>query len=357
MASGSKINKTVAVAMSGGIDSSVTAVLVKKAYTKVIGVFLKLEETGNRCCSLSTEKRARQVADKFAIPFYVIHAEKEFKKEVIDYFIGTYRHGTTPNPCVVCNKKIKFGLLLNKVRQLFNADYLATGHYAVLKNSKLYRGRDKKKDQSYFLWQLTQEQLKHILFPVGAYTKDRVRDLAKKFQLPVTAVKESQETCFVDTTLDDFLKKHIPSQGGKIIDIAHNQVIGQHRGLAFYTLGQRRGLEISGSPKPFYVVKKNMTGNQLLVADAEHTPQFDRQQVIVENINWLSGQKPKLPLVIMAQIRYGHQVIPAKIIAADNRAATVIFTAAQRAVTPGQSMVFYLGEKVLGGGIISCLSV
>ncbi|TSC96245.1 MAG: tRNA-specific 2-thiouridylase, partial [Candidatus Berkelbacteria bacterium Licking1014_2] len=205
--------KKVVVGMSGGLDSSVAAALIKRAGAETIGVMLKLEKTGNRCCSLATEKRARLVAEELKIPFYLLSAEKIFQEEVIDDFLAEYQAGRTPNPCVVCNKKIKFGFLLAQAQKIFGADYLSTGHYARTKKKRdgihLYRGKDKKKDQSYFLWRLNQEQLAKIIFPVGDYTKNEVRQLAEKFNLPVTALAESQEVCFAPDGVKDFLRQKL----------------------------------------------------------------------------------------------------------------------------------------------------
>jgi tRNA-specific 2-thiouridylase len=366
-------NKKVVIAMSGGLDSSVAAALLKKAGFETIGVFMKfwsepvkdgLIGAWNRCCSPEAEKRARSVANILDIPFYVFNFEKEFKKRIVDYFLKEYQAGRTPNPCVVCNKEIKFGLCLEKALAL-DADYVATGHYARLKKKggriHLLRGKDKKKDQSYFLWQLSQNQLKHILFPLGEYTKRQVRALAKKLALPVLNLPESQEVCFISTTLNDFLARHIRQRPGKIID-TKGKTVGQHQGLAFYTIGQRRGLELTGGP--FYVVGKDLKQNVLIVA-----PFFDEQSLygrslIAEEVNWISGKKPKLPLKIKAQIRYLHKAVSATITKRlKGGKIELIFVRSQRAITPGQSVVFYSSaeasakadqdQEVLGGGIIS----
>ncbi|MDI6603119.1 MAG: tRNA 2-thiouridine(34) synthase MnmA [Patescibacteria group bacterium] len=365
----------VVVAMSGGLDSSVAAALLKRAGFNVVGVFMKLWTlptqhppaydgslvseknsligTGNRCCFAEAEARARKVAKILKIPFYVFNFEKEFKKRIVDYFLQGYKKGITPNPCVVCNKEIKFGLLLEKTLKL-DADFVATGHYARLKEDKkgihLFRGRDKKKDQSYFLWQLNQKQLRYILFPLGNYTKDKVRALAKKFNLPVFGIPESMEICFIRTTLNDFLARHLKSRPGPILTI-EGKKIGQHRGLPFYTIGQRKGIELPGGP--FYVVAKDLKKNTLIVTPFFRDKKLYSKSLIAKNVNWLSGKEPKLPLKIKAQIRYGHEAVTAAITKKlKNGKIELVFASPQRAVTPGQSVVFFKGKEVLGGGII-----
>ncbi len=357
-----KPKKRVICAMSGGIDSSVAAALLKRAGFDVIGVFMKfwtapsqdkLQGHWNRCCSPEAEKRAREVASCLSIPFYVYRFEREFKKRIVDYFLKEYKEGRTPNPCVVCNKKIKFGLLLEKALKL-EADYVATGHYAMLqrtrdKKARLFKGKDKNKDQSYFLWQLNQKQLKHILFPIENYTKTETKRLVKKFKLPVSGVPESQEVCFIQTTVNNFLKKYLKSKPGRIID-TEGKIINEHEGLHFYTIGQRRGIKLPGGP--YYVLDKNLKKDLLIVTKNEKD--LYKKELVVKNINWISGNGPKLSLKIKAKIRYRHKASLATI---ENKLKTknckLIFNKPQRAITPGQSVVFYKGREVLGGGIIS----
>jgi tRNA-specific 2-thiouridylase len=387
-----KRNRKVVVAMSGGVDSSVAAALLKKGGVDelrlsprfanarafdVIGVFMKFWAEGksadfNRCCSSEAEKRARKVARILEIPFYVFNFEKEFKKMVVDYFLREYRAGRTPNPCVVCNKEIKFGLLLEKALSL-NADLIATGHYARLQpgtqNYRLLKGKDKEKDQSYFLWRLNQEQLKHILFPVGNYSKTQVRKLAKKFKLPVFEAPESMEVCFVQGTMvaetsshlpprpaqrvgrgsvNDFLKKHLKEKAGNIVD-KKGKILGRHRGLWFYTIGQRKGIGLADGP--YYVLDKDLKRNTLLVTKNEKD--LLKKELIAKNVNWLSDRVPKLPLKIKAKIRYRHQAVLATITKKlKAKSYKLIFRKSQRAVTPGQSAVFYQNEELLGGGMI-----
>ncbi len=365
----------VIIAMSGGIDSSVAAALLKEAgfchepgrRVDVIGVFMKfwaerdkdgLVYVQNRCCTPESEKRARAVAAKLDIPFYVFNFEKEFKKKVVDYFLKNYKLGLTPNPCVVCNKEIKFKLLLKKVMAL-EADYIATGHYARKKDKKLLKGIDKEKDQSYFLWQINQKILKKILFPVGNYTKTEVRKLARRFKLPVLDIPESQEICFIETTINDFLKKHLKAKPGSIID-PKGKIIGRHQGLHFYTIGQRKGIPIVSRSRildkvgiklpggPFYVLDKDIKRNLLIVTKNQRD--LYKKELFVKNINWISDVR--FPLRVMAKIRYRHKSASAIITKQKSGKIKVIFSKPQRAITPGQSVVFYKGQEVLGGGII-----
>ena len=349
-------SKKVVVAMSGGIDSSVAAVLLKKQGFDVVGVFMKFwsepAKNGicakNRCCTPESEKRARLVAREIGIPFYVFNLEKEFKMKVVDYFLKQQKLGFTPNPCVVCNKEIKLGLLLKKALA-FNADYVATGHYArITGGHKLLKGRDKNKDQSYVLWKLNQKTLSHLLFPVGGYTKDEVRKLAKKFNLPVLNIPESQEICFIQTTVNNFLSRYLKQRQGEIIDIKGN-TLGEHNGLHFYTIGQRKGLNLPDGP--FYVLDKDIRKNILIVTKDERG--LYKKELIAKDINWISGKEPKLPLKIKAKIRYRHEPAPAVIKKVGRSKYKVIFSKPQRAITPGQSVVFYNSQEVLGGGIIA----
>jgi tRNA-specific 2-thiouridylase len=341
-------NKKIVVAMSGGVDSSVAAALLKKAGFDVVGIMMKFWKEGadgkNRCCSIESEKLARLVAKKIGIPFYVINAEKEFKKEVVDYFLAEYKRGNTPNPCVVCNKEIKFGLLIKKALSL-GADYLATGHYAQFKDGKLLKGKDKDKDQSYFLWQLNQKQLERVSFPVGNYTKSEVRALAKKFKLPTAETPESQEVCFIQNKTSDFLKKYLKIKQGKIIDIT-GKILGKHKGLWFYTIGQRKALEIPQGP--YYVVSKDFKRNILIVSKDEKD--LLSKKLTAKNINFISPQK--LPITAEIKVRYKSKLAKAKIFSIGKNKLEILFQKPQRAITPGQSVVFYKGEQLLGGGVI-----
>lgn len=349
-----KLNKAV-VAMSGGVDSSVAAVLLKRVNFNVIGVFMKLADSSR---FKEAERRAKKIAKILNIPFLSLDLRKEFKKRVIDYFLKEYKKGNTPNPCVACNKKIKFGLLLEKALAL-EADFVATGHYAKKQKTenrkqkieyKLLRAKDKNKDQSYFLWQLNQNQLKHILFPLGNYTKTQVKQMAKIWNLPVLE-KESQEICFIPKSLDQFLESKLKAKKGKILTL-EDKTIGEHKGLASYTIGQRKGIELPGGP--FYVVAKDFKRNTLIVTSFFNDKVLFGKSLLVKNVNWISPP-PKFGggLKIKAQIRYGHKPVSATITKKIKEGKIeLIFSKSQRAITPGQSVVFYQGQELLGGGII-----
>jgi len=366
----------VFVAMSGGVDSSVAALLLKQKGYDVVGVYMKgWSLTG---CAEDDAKDARRVAGVLNIPFYVFDFEDEYKKLVVDYMVSGYASGITPNPDVMCNREIKFGLFLKKALAL-GADYIATGHYARLshniqhithnkkKNVPCYMLRvacDKNKDQSYFLWTLTQEQLKHCLFPIGNYTKPQVRALAKKYGLPTAEKPDSQGVCFIgEIDVAGFLKEKLGKNPGPIKTI-NGKTIGIHDGAIFYTIGQRKGIGIKGSlpgeqGKIYYVAVKDVDTNTLWVAEGKSKRLFSKE-LIVKNVNWISGKQPKLPLKCLARIRYRQPLQKATIIKHETRnmkhdssfKLQVSFDTPQRAITPGQSAVFYKSKEVLGGGVI-----
>jgi len=344
--------KKIVVAMSGGVDSSVAAALLKRNGFELTGVFMKLADLPKFG---ESEKRAKKIAKILKIPFLVLDLRKEFKKRIVDYFLKEYKKGITPNPCVVCNKEIKFGLLLKKALAL-DADFIATGHYARIKKDKkgvhLLRAKDKNKDQSYFLWMLNQKQLRRILFPVGNYTRKEVERLAKKLKLPVLGAKKSVEICFIKTIINDFLSKYLKEKPGPVVEQVHygvNKIIGRHLGLWFYTIGQRKGIGLPGGP--YYVLDKNLKKNLLIVTKNERN--LYKKELIAKNVNWISGKVPEFPLNLKAKIRYRHQSALAVITKTLNpKTYTLKFEKSQRAITPGQSVVFYRGEELLGGGII-----
>jgi len=374
-----KKNKRVICAMSGGVDSSVAAAILKRQGFEVIGIFMKLWSDKdaatdlvreNICCSADAAASARAVCHKLNIPFYVVNLEKEFKKAVVDYYVKEYENGRTPNPCVICNRDIKGEILLKKTLEL-KADFLATGHYARIKiqNSKfksqnfnkfshsndkskckniyeLHQGRDLNKDQTYFLWTLTQEKLSKLLFPVGELTKPQVRAIAKKMKLPTAERKESQGICFIpDRDVCGFLRRHAKklTKPGLIYEM-RGKVIGQHNGLVNYTIGQRGRLGLD-SPKANYVVKLDSKNNILIVGDEKD---LYRKKLIVTDLNWIQNKSD----VSGARIRYRHPINSCQIKDIGSGDIEVTFDEPQRAITPGQSIVFYNNNEVLGGGII-----
>ncbi len=336
--------------MSGGVDSSVTAALLKRAGFNVEGVFLKLYD----CPQFrESEKKAKKITKILGISFLSWDLRKEFKKKVVDYFLSEYQKGRTPNPCVKCNKDIKFGIFLKKAINS-GAGLIATGHYARKKGKKLFAAKDKEKDQSYFLYNLTRKQLEKILFPVGNYTKTEVKKLAKDFgRHPLTIFNlvrpESKDICFLKGKHQDFLRKHLKLKPGPILN-TDGKKIGQHQGLPLYTIGQRQEIRVPAG-LPYYVWKLDFKRNSLIVTDNEKD--LYKKELIAEKVNWISGREPKLPFKIKAKIRYLHPAASATLVKKlQARKYKLIFSKVQRAITPGQSVVFYRGEKVLGGGII-----
>jgi len=347
--------------MSGGVDSSVAAQLLKNQGFDVTGIFLhfwKDEKLGakaeNKCCSLEPLLDAKAVANKIGIPLHTFNFAKEFKATVVDNFLAEYAAGRTPNPCVVCNKQIKIGRLLQYARNL-GFDYVATGHYLNLKRERgavqLFKAKDKKKDQSYFLYTFSPAELKHLLFPLGAYTKPQVRKLAAKFHLSVAAKPESQDICFLSGSHNNFLKKYLSLAKGDIRLLETGEKIGEHDGLPLYTIGQRRGLV--GGMGPYYAAKFDYRRNILYVVKNWNEKILYADSLRADKVNWLSGQAPRRTFSCQAVIRYGHPAVKCQVAPLQARGAYAVkFVKPQRAVTPGQSVVFYQGQRVLGGGII-----
>jgi len=344
-----KKKKKVLVAISGGVDSSVSAGLLKEAGFEVSGAFLRCYEQGG-CGTIDDLLMARLAADKIGIPFYVFDFRKEYKKRVIDYFIKGYASGKTPNPDIMCNSEIKFNLLFKKAMAL-GFDYLATGHYANIEKRKgkawILKGKDPNKDQSYFLYALNPEVLGKLIFPVGKYMKKEVRKIAKKFGLPNAERKDSQGICFVGKVkLYDFLKDFLPPKPGKIID-DKGQVLGKHKGFYYYTIGQRKGLDLPGGP--YYIYETDHKKNIVFVTKDKR--KLDKKEITVTDLKWLAGKEPKFPLRINAKIRYRHKGANAKLIKTGKK-FHMVFNKPQWAIAPGQSTVFYKGNELLGGGII-----
>jgi tRNA-specific 2-thiouridylase len=359
--------KTVVVAMSGGVDSSTTAALLVERGYHVIGLMMRLwseplpvsfqqtviAETSNRCCSPEAVADARGVCQKLDIPFYLLNFETDFKRAVVDYFIDGYARGVTPNPCLQCNRQIKFGTLLDKARAL-GADYLATGHYARVRDRhgkiELLRGVDANKDQSYALALLNQAQLSSVMFPLGDLTKPQVRELARRFDLRVSEKDESQDLCFIaDGDYRNFLRRHNPEAliPGDIVDTRGN-VIGKHAGVASYTIGQRKGLGLAVGD-PLYVIVLDRVRNQLVVGRAD---ELGKRELAAQWVNWIAGEPPPSEFRATAKIRYRASEAPARVIPLEASRARVIFDEPLRDITPGQAVVFYDGEVCLGGGII-----
>ncbi|MFI5266631.1 MAG: tRNA 2-thiouridine(34) synthase MnmA [Chloroflexota bacterium] len=352
------MNNRVVVAMSGGVDSSVAAGLLAEQGYDVVGVMLRLwaggwsEETpaGNRCCSIDAVEDARRVADQFGFPFYLINAEADFKRHVVDYFLAEYAIGRTPNPCTACNHHIKFDFLLRRAMGL-DADYLSTGHYARLRHRadgtvELLKAADEAKDQSYMLYMLGQERLRRLMFPLGELTKSEVRAEAERLRLPVAHKPESQDICFVGKDYREFLAQHIPEAlaPGELVDTA-GAVVGAHRGLPLYTIGQRTGLNLARRERS-YVVGMQPESNRIVVGQE---PDLFRGELRVRDPAF--NIEPAQGAALAAKIRLHGQLASCRIERSGDY-VDVRFDEPQRAVSPGQIIVFYDGDVVVGGGII-----
>jgi tRNA-specific 2-thiouridylase len=355
--------------MSGGVDSSTTAALLVERGYHVVGLMMRLWAEGsgdgagdaestanfasNRCCSPEAVADARGVCQKLGIPFYLLNFEAAFKTHVVDFFLDGYARGVTPNPCLECNRQVKFGVLLDKARAL-GADYLATGHYARVRERdgkfQLLKGVDPLKDQSYALSVLNQEQLSQALFPLGEFSKTETREMARRFGLFVAEKHESQDLCFIaDGNYRHFLQRNIPAAlvPGDIVD-TQGTVLGRHAGLANYTIGQRKGLGMAVG-EPLYVLALEPERNAVVVGRLE---ELGRRELVAGAVNWIAGEPPRDELRVTAKIRYRAAEAPARVIALDETRARVVFDQPLRDITPGQAVVFYDGDVCLGGGII-----
>jgi tRNA-specific 2-thiouridylase len=352
--------KRVIVAMSGGVDSSVAAALLLRQGYEVIGVTMRLwtlEDSEaplhhRRCCSVDDSGDARAVCDVLGIPHYVLNFEREFQATVVDYFCREYQRGRTPNPCLACNEHVKFRPLLAKALAL-EADYLATGHYSRIERNghgyELLRARDESKDQSYVLYVLGQEELSRLLFPLGDRQKTEVRRIAAELCLPVADKPDSAEICFIPRgDYRQFLEERLPQRPGDIVD-SGGRVLGRHQGIGGYTVGQRRGLPARGGQEPLYVIGLDPVDNTVTVG---RDNELLNDVLWAEDLSFVSGEAPAGPLSIEAKIRYRSEPAPALLTIADG-GAEVRFQQPQRAITPGQAVVFYEGLRVLGGGTIA----
>ncbi len=355
---GTAERKRVVVAMSGGVDSSVAASLLVEAGYEVIGIMLRLWSEpsagglSNRCCTPQSVDDARRVAAQLNIPFYLVDVESQFKSAVVDYVVEEYGRGRTPNPCLACNREIRFSLLLQRALDL-GAD-LATGHYArVIKADGRYhllRGADAAKDQSYVLHVLGQEQLAHVLFPLGELTKPQVRDLARRRRLPVAEKAESQDICFLaNGDYASFVRTHAAAgrEPGPLLDQSGN-VLGQHSGLVNYTVGQRHGLGLA-TGMPLYVVAIDAVHNAVVVGPQES---LLRQSLSVSELHFVAGEAPGATFRCQVRLRYKAREAPATVSVLPRSRAEIVFDEPQRPVSPGQAAVFYSGDEVLGGGVI-----
>jgi len=347
--------KKVFIGMSGGVDSSVSAAILKKQGYDVTGVFIKVWQPDWITCTWKEDRLdAMRVAARLEIPFITLDLEKEYKEEVVDYMIAEYRKGRTPNPDVMCNRYVKFGGFFDWAMKQ-GADFVATGHYAQVIGGKLVAGNDKNKDQTYFLWTLTREQISKTIFPVGNIEKPEVRKLAKRFNLPNAEKKDSQGLCFIGKIdIKEFLSRYIDTQKGNILDINGN-IIGEHDGSFFYTIGERHGFNITKktpNDEPYYVISKDIEKNTITVANKNTAGELPNgiTKIKLNDVNWNQGET-LIGKKLMARSRYRAPLQEIEFV--DN--STVEFTNPQFTISPGQSLVFYDGEVCLGGGIIDMI--
>ncbi len=364
----------IAVAMSGGVDSSAAAAVLKEQGHELVGFTMQLwnqrrgistDENGDplpsRCCSLDDVYDARRVAESLGFPFYVLNLEREFEESVVEPFIASYLDGETPIPCVACNSRLKFASL-DKMAVSLGCDKVATGHYARVEYDesssryRLFRGRNHAKDQSYFLWELTQEQLSRAYFPLGEMAKEDVRDIARGAELYTAEKPESQEICFVpDGKYSEFIDRYLAHEdrsgelplAGDIIT-RDGAVVGAHAGIHRYTIGQRRGLGIANE-KPLYVVQIERAKNRVVVGEEN---ELESSEFTAKGVNWVAFDEPADPVRAEVKIRYRHAPAPATIHALPDKRAKIVFDQPQRAITPGQSTIFYRDDEVVGGGWI-----
>lgn len=365
----------IAIAMSGGVDSSAAAAILKDQGHELVGFTMQLwdqrrginvDENGeplpSRCCSLDDVYDARRVAEELGFPFYVLNLERDFERDVVQPFVSSYLNGETPIPCVTCNSRLKFASL-DRLAVSLGCEKVATGHYARVEYDsttnryRLLRGRNEQKDQSYFLWELTQAQLSRALFPLGEMSKPEAREAARQHGLnSVAEKKESQEICFVpDGDYAGFINRYLEAEdaterlpgAGEIVDTG-GRVVGQHEGIHRYTIGQRRGIGIADQ-RPLYVISINADRNQVMVGAAD---ELLSGEFTAAGVNWIAFDDPSEPVPADVRVRYRHTAAPATITPLPSRRARIVFDEPQRAITPGQATVFYRGDEVVGGGWI-----
>ena len=358
-------NKRVVLGMSGGVDSSVAAILLKEQGYEVIGVFMKnweeKDDNGN-CMAEEDYKDVVTVAEQLDIPYYSVNFVKEYWDKVFTYFLDEYKKGRTPNPDVMCNKEIKFKAFLDYAIKL-GADYVATGHYARIiheeKDGKIksvmLRGIDDNKDQTYFLCQLRQKQLEKVLFPIGEYTKPQIREIAEKYNLATAKKKDSTGICFIgERDFNEFLSKYLPAKGGNIVN-TEGKILGKHNGLMYYTIGQRKGIGIGnskeGTGEPWFVVDKNLETNELIVTQGDRSVLYSKG-LIATDFNFINMEDMEFPLECTVKFRYRQSDSKAVIKKLPDEKYEVLFDEPQKAVTPGQIVVAYKDEVCLGGGVI-----
>lgn len=344
-------NLKVVIGLSGGIDSAVAAKLLKESGFEVVGVHLKLWHEKKEILK-KRELLVKKIAKKLDIPLIIVNAQKIFLNYTINQFLKELRRGRTPNPCIDCNYYVKFEALA-KIANRIKAQFLATGHYARIKNEKgvfyLLKGKDKNKDQSYFLWRLNQKLLKRIIFPLGEFQKDEVKKMAEFWGLNLKKnYSESQDLCFANN-LERFIEKRLKRRDGVIIDVTKNKIIGEHPGIHFFTIGQRKNIRIPG-PEPYYVIKKNSKKNLLFVAPFSAKKFFQNNQCELEKVNFVI-YKIKLPLSCLVKIRYRTRPLSATLLKRNGK-YLLCFKKPAEFLTPGQSAVFYQKEKLIGGGVI-----
>lgn len=352
--------KKVVIGMSGGVDSSVAAALLKEQGYEVIGLFMHNweEDDDNEVCTAVTDyEDVKRVCNKLGIPYFTVNFAQEYLDRVFKYFLDEYSKGRTPNPDVLCNREIKFGPFLEYAKNL-GADYIATGHYARVSHengvSRLQKAEDVNKDQTYFLNQLNQEQLKDVLFPLGDLKKSQVRELAEKYGLSTAEKKDSTGICFIgERRFRQFLKTYLPCNSGDIVDLNGN-VVGKHEGVIYYTLGQRRGLNIGGKKdgngERWFVIDKDVKNNKLIVSQGEGDELF-KDGLVTYNVNWIPNEPKEKEFDCYAKFRYRQPDQKVKVKIEEDR-VVVYFAEKQRAVTPGQYVVFYTETDCLGGGVI-----